>query len=472
MGPDGSIYVTDTFNHRIRRISPKGIITTFAGNGSSGYNGDGIPATRASLYWPHDVDVNPDGVVYIADSNNHRIRRVGLDGIITTIAGLGNYGSTGEGGPALDARLQNPKSVALSDGGLFISSLDHKVRRVDLGSGIITQVAGTGAAGYSGDGGPALEATFNSPQRIQVDSQGNIYVADTLNHAIRRIDAGTGIVSTVAGTGVRGFSGDEGTATSAMLNQPRGIALEGDRLLFVADSNNQRVRRLDLVAGTIDTVAGSSKGYEGDGGPAAKAKLFQPRGLTVTPDGELIIADTLNSVLRLVGGAAGEVEPPPPGIELFTNRSVEQSGAGFLGRYSRNDAVVWTAEAAYHGAYSVRIRNTAATAQAAGLANEPVAVTSTTAGQTYTGSAWVRSTQPGQAVTLRVQECDSTGKCGFGLSAATVTLPNYGWHQVVTPHKARRTGDQLKFQVVADQLAPAGAVSVYADMFSMTEAAG
>jgi streptogramin lyase len=304
LGPDGSVYLADTDNHRIRRIAPNGTITTIAGNGSSSYNGDSIPATSAGLYWPHDVTVGGDGVVYIADSAHHRIRRVGLNGTITTIAGTGVAGVTGDGGLAVNARLRNPKSVAVYGGGLFTAGLDNKVRRIDLSSGVITRVAGTGTAGYSGDGGPATEARLRGPQRIAIDSTGDIYIADSLNHRIRRVNAATGVITTVAGTGAAGLSGDGGRATSARVNEPRGVALDGDTVLFIADSNNHRVRRVDLVTGQITTVAGTTRGYSGDGGPGRLARLYQPRGLAVTSQGDLIIADTMNSALRRLSGVA------------------------------------------------------------------------------------------------------------------------------------------------------------------------
>jgi hypothetical protein len=303
MGPDGSIYLTDTFNNRIRRISPSGTITTIAGNGSATYNGDGIPATSASLSWPHDVTVDSAGVVYIADSDHYRIRRVGLNGVITTIAGTGVGGSNGDGGPATSARIAKPKTVALYGGGLYTAGLDNKVRRIDLTTGIITTVAGTGAAGYSGDGGRATSARLNGPQRVEIDSLGNIYIADTLNSVIRRVDAVTGIIRTIAGVGgTTGSTGDGGQATAARLNHPRGLTLEGDRIVYIADSDNHRVRAVDLTTGIITRIAGSSAGYSGNGGPASAARLRQPRGLTITPQGDLLVAETGNSVLRRIAG--------------------------------------------------------------------------------------------------------------------------------------------------------------------------
>lgn len=305
VGPDGSLYLADTFNNRIRRISPSGTIVTIAGNGSATYNGDGIPGTAASLSWPHDVTVDAVGVVYIADSNHFRIRRVGLNGLITTIAGTGLGGSSGDGGPATSARIGKPKTVVLHGAGLYIAAADNKVRRIDLTTGIITRIAGTGTAGYSGDGGPAVNARLNGPQRLQIDSHGNVYIADTLNSVVRRVDAATGIIRTVAGVGgVSGSSGDGGPATAALLNHPRGLALEADRVLYIADSDNHRVRAVDLATGIISRVAGSSAGYRGDNGPASAARMRQPRGLTVTPQGDLLIAETGTSVIRRVAGTA------------------------------------------------------------------------------------------------------------------------------------------------------------------------
>jgi PKD repeat protein/sugar lactone lactonase YvrE len=318
VGPDGSIYVADTMNSRVRRIAPDGTISTFAGTGSRTYNGDGIPATQASLSWPHDVFVDPTGVVYVADANHHRVRRVDLDGTIHTVAGTGVAGSSGDGGLAVDAQIKNPKSMVLHDGVLYFSDLENKIRQVDLGTGIISTFAGNGSAGYSGDGGPATSAELNDPQRIQVDSAGDLYIADALNNVVRRVDGATHVITTVAGTGRAGLSGDGGQATAAQLSQPRGVALAGDSLLYVADTDNHRVRAVDLSTGLISTVVGTTAGFSGDGGPAVQAQLDQPRGLTVLPDGDLLVADTLNSRLRLVSASATAPVNQPP-VASFTS---------------------------------------------------------------------------------------------------------------------------------------------------------
>lgn len=299
---DGSVLVVDTFNNRIRRIAPDGTISTFAGNGSQAYNGDNIPATESSLSWPHDVTVDEEGVVYIADANHHRIRRVGLDGIITTIAGTGFGGSTGDGGLATTARIKYPKSVAIGSGRLYTSGLDHKVRAIDLATGTITTVVGTGVAGFSGDGSDARSAQLNTPQRLQLDAVGNLYIADTANCAIRRVDAATWQIATIAGVGgACGLSGDRGIATTMRLSVPRGVALTADgRVLYIADTGNHRVYRLDLEVGLLTRIGGSLKGFAGDGGPATSARFYQPRGLSVTASGDLLVADALNNRLRLI----------------------------------------------------------------------------------------------------------------------------------------------------------------------------
>jgi PKD repeat protein len=309
VGPDGSLYVTDTFNNRLRRIATDGTISTIAGTDIQGYNGDGIPASEATLSWPHDVAVDADGVIYVADSNNHRIRRIGVDGIITTIAGVGVSGSTGDGGPAVEARIMNPKSVAVHAGVVYIAGLDDKVRAIALDTGVITTIAGSGAQGFGGDGGPALEAQLDTPQRLQVDSTGTVYVADTQNHAIRRIGT-DGVITTIAGVGdVVGDDGDGGAATAAHLDSPRGIALDGDATLYIADTENHRIRVVDLKTGVISAVAGTARGYGGDGGPGSAAAFYQPRGLTVLPSGEIVVADTLNNRLRRLTDPAPDVGP-------------------------------------------------------------------------------------------------------------------------------------------------------------------
>ena len=308
VGPDGTVYIADTFNHRVRRVDPGGAVTTIVGTGEAAYSGDGGPATAATLHWPHGVAVDATGAsLYIADSANHRIRRVDLGpGISTPGAGGATPGSGGDGGPATGAQLEDPKAVyAAPSGDLYIAdSGNDRIRRVDR-AGTITTLAGTGVTGFSGDGGPATGAQFDGPRSLAGDGAGNLYVADDNNDRIRRIDP-AGVVTTVAGTGVEGFGGDGGPAGSAQLNHPRGVAVDGRGDLFIADSMSHRVRMVDR-SGIISTVAGCGRqGFGGDGGPATVARLFEPRGVAVDGTGRLFVADTYNDRVR-------RVDDPRPG---------------------------------------------------------------------------------------------------------------------------------------------------------------
>jgi sugar lactone lactonase YvrE len=302
VGSDGTVYIADSYNHRVRRVSPGGEVTTLVGTGQAAFSGDGGPAGAATLHWPHGLALDATGaVLFIADSANHRIRRVDLaSGIITTVAGTATPGFAGDGGPATAARLQDPKGVySAPTGDLYIAdSANERVRRVDPG-GIITTLAGSGAAGFSGDGGPATAARFDGPRAVTGDAAGNLYVADDNNHRVRRIDP-SGLITTVAGTGTAGFSGDGGPAPAAQLNHPRGLTIDGRGALFIADSMSARVRVVD-PGGVIGTVAGCGRqGYGGDGGPATVARLFEPRGVAVDGGGRLYVADSSNDRIRKV----------------------------------------------------------------------------------------------------------------------------------------------------------------------------
>jgi len=301
----GNLYIADTFNNRIRRVdATTGIITTVAGTGVAGYAGDGGPAINARLNAPVDVALDAGGNLYIADYVNHRIRRVDAStGIITTVAGTGVAGYSGDGGLANSAWLSYPSGMAFDAGGnLYIADLNNnRVRRVAGGTGIITTVAGNGTAGYSGDGGPATNAWLFGPAGVALDAGGNLYIADLANHRIRRVDGGTGIITTVAGDGTGSYGGDGGPATSAQLNAPYSVALDAGGNLYLADSNNHRIRRVDGGTGIITTVAGDGTGsYGGDGGPAINAQLNTPRSVTLDSFGNLVIGDTGNYRIRRV----------------------------------------------------------------------------------------------------------------------------------------------------------------------------
>ncbi|MDD9998867.1 MAG: hypothetical protein OXQ89_14085 [Rhodospirillaceae bacterium] len=301
----GNVFVAELFNHRIRKIGPDGIVVTFAGTGAAGFSGDGGPSTAADLNSPVGVAVDAAGYVYVADRLNHRVRRIATDGTIETIAGTGTDDYSGDGGPATEAELDQPSGVAVDTAGnVYVAdSQNHRIRRIGLG-GTIETIAGTGTDGYSGDGGPATQARLNSPFDVAVDAMGSVYVADTFNHRIRRIGT-DGTIVTVAGTGMGGYGGDGGPATEALLNNPTGVAVTGAGYVFVADWGNDRIRRI-APDGTIVTFAGTGvEGYGGDGGAAVQAQLLDPSGVTVDAMGRAYIADTSSHRVRVVDLAEG-----------------------------------------------------------------------------------------------------------------------------------------------------------------------
>jgi RHS repeat-associated protein len=314
VGPDGSVYIAEWVGQRVRRVDASGIITTVAGTGTPGFSGDGGPATSAMLADPSGVAVAPDGTLYIADRSNHRIRRVDANGIITTVAGTGAYGFSGDGGPATLAQLDEPWGVALGpDGSLYIADKgNNRVRRVGP-DGIITTVAGNGIGSFGGDGGPATQANL-SAWRVAVGPDGSLYIMDYANNRVRRVGP-DGLITTVAGNGTAGFSGDGGPATAAQISWAEDIALGPDGGFYIADRNNQRVRWVGSD-GIISTVAGKeTNGFSGDGGLAIRAQLDEPIGLALGPDGSLYIADSFNQRVRRVapmlpGGSAGDILIP------------------------------------------------------------------------------------------------------------------------------------------------------------------
>ncbi len=296
----GNLYIADGGNNRIRKVDPSGMITTFAGNGVAGYSGDGGVATAANLSLPTGVAVDGSGNVYIADESNQRIRKVSPSGIITTYAGTGAVGNLGDGGPATAAQFYGPSAVATdATGNLYISDQNNnRVRKVNP-SGYISAFAGTGVAGFTGDGGPATNAKLNSPRGLLVDGAGNVYISDNLNNCVREVNT-AGIITTIAGYGTSGYSGDGGPATAATLNGPQGLAIDATGNMYIAESGNQRIRKI-LTTGIITTYAGNgSVGYGGDGGLATAAKLYSPDGVTIDNLNNLYFSDKSNQRIRKV----------------------------------------------------------------------------------------------------------------------------------------------------------------------------
>ncbi len=357
----GNLYIADSGNHTIRRVTPDGIIHTFAGTFYAGFYGDGSLAISANLHGPQDVAIGANGVVYIADTGNSRIRAVGTDGNINTVVGSGGVGIAGDGGKATDAAMSTPNAVVVdSAGNIFIADLgNNRIRKVDSKGTIIT-VVGNGIPTFGGDGADATKASLNQPAGVAVDSSGNLYIADEWNLRIRKLSSGN--ISTVAGNGQVSYSGDGGSATLAQLNSPQGVAVDAAGNLYIADSRNAAIRKVS-VSGTITTVSGVSlalprglasdaagnlyvadyqgnkvskiatdgtvttiagtgtAGYSGDDGPATSAQLHGPFGLALDHAGNLYIADFANNVVR-------EVSPAGVIITVAGNTVAGYSGDG------------------------------------------------------------------------------------------------------------------------------------------------
>jgi len=296
----GNVFIADAINNRIRKVDTNGLITTVAGNGTYGYSGDGGAATNAGLDTPFGVAVDASGNLFIADTDNNVIRKVDTNGLITTAAGNGTYGYSGDGGMPTDASLSFPSAVAVdATGNLFIADTGNSVIRKVAPNGLIATVAGNGKLAYSGDGGPATRASLYYPYGVAVDAFGNLLIADTGNSVIRKVDP-NGVITTVVGNGTYGYSGDGGAATHASLDYPQGVAVDASGNLYVADTDNNRIREVD-TNGLIATVAGSgANGYFGDGGAATNASLYCPQGVAVDTFGNLFIADRCNARIREV----------------------------------------------------------------------------------------------------------------------------------------------------------------------------
>jgi sugar lactone lactonase YvrE len=297
-GPDGATYIADSGNQRVRRVGKDGVISTVAGTGVHGFAGDGGKATDAELAYPTGLDWGSDGTLYIADSGNDRIRAVSKDGVIKTVAG----GGTGGDGRADQAGLTSPVDLEVADDGTIYLAEDSGARIRRIGTdGILTTVAGTGEAGYSGDGGPATQAQLNEPTGVHIGRDGSLYVSDFGNSRVRRIDGG-GVITTFAGNGTEGFAGDGGPAVDAELIGPYTVATAGDGSLYIADNNSHRVRRVD-TNGVITTAVGNGDdGVPDDGDAAGRTMMATPAGLSVTPNGTLLITDIGNDQVYSVGG--------------------------------------------------------------------------------------------------------------------------------------------------------------------------
>jgi sugar lactone lactonase YvrE len=316
----GNIYIADSANHRIRRISPEGLISTMAGSGDrpqtnarcepSGPIGEPGPALSARLYGPGDVVMHPNGSLIIADQQNNRIRQVSSDGAIATIAGSGMHNLYAPGIPALSSPMDWPGALALDASGSLYFAEVHGNRIGKIGSdGRLTTIAGSGFPGFSGDGQRAALAQLRSPAGIGFDTDGNLYIADRGNHRVRKV-SGDGIITTFAGTGQRGFSGDDGPAAAAALDTPMDVKADRSGNVYIADAGNHRVRRVDRQ-GIISTIAGDGVAGRGvDGVSPLVSSLNYPAGLAIDRNEDLYIADWQNYLVRKVVFSDGPVIAP------------------------------------------------------------------------------------------------------------------------------------------------------------------
>ncbi len=339
----GNLYFSDFYNNVVRKIDRSGIVSTIAGNGSGSFGGDGGPATAASFYHPCGLLFNSLGELMIADEGNEVLRIIDTLGNINTIAGTpSTIGSGGDGGPATAAQFKNPARIAFDpEGNLYIADYgNQRIRKVDL-SGMVSTAAGTGSSGFSGDGGPATSAQISQPTNVAFDGAGNMFITDQLNNRIRKVDVSTGIISTVVGRGGTGLTGDGGAATAAQLFFPSTITFDALGNMYIDDSYNNAIREVN-TSGIISTVAGTgTSGFTGDGGDATNATLHQPWEVTVDACGNLYIADALNNAIRKV--TFNSIIPPITGADsVRTGSSITLADVATGGTWSIAPATVAT----------------------------------------------------------------------------------------------------------------------------------
>ncbi|MGP8259944.1 MAG: Ig-like domain repeat protein [Acidobacteriaceae bacterium] len=394
----GNLYIAETGNHVVRKVTPGGAIATVAGDGVQGFGGDNGVATAAELDSPAGVAVDAAGNLYIADSHNQRVREVAAaTGAIATIAGTGVSGFSGDGGAATAARLDLPTALALDAAGdVYVADTEnHRVRRIAAGTGAITTVAGNGVEGYAGDGGAATAASIDSPNGVALDAAGNLYIADTHNGRVREVSAATGVIRTIAGTGavagnVQAFGGDNGAATAAGLALPRGLTMDAAGNLYFADSANHRIRRITPM-GVITTVAGQgNEGFAGDSGAAVTASLDSPQSVAVSPAGLLTLADSGNQRVRQLDAQTAPYIHTIAGLGTTTPGALTLSGPSVTAYGS--GAVTATLATATNATGSITLLDssggTQTTLGSAGLSADAASFnTSTLAAATYNLSA-------------------------------------------------------------------------------------
>jgi streptogramin lyase len=319
-GPDNSIWICEAGAHRIRQIRADGVISTFAGNGKKNFSGDLGPAAEAALSSPYEVQFDAKGDLYIADTGNHAIRKVDMKTlVIKTIAGTGFGGYSGDGDLANIAHLKQPSSIKFGpDGNLYISDMgNHAIRKMDLQTGRITTVAGTGEPGVTPDGGLLKEAPLRSPRCIAFDKDGNLWATTLEGHQIYKIDLSAGKIFIAAGTGIRGFSGNGGPARAAAFSGPKCLALDGDGNVWISDTENNAIRKINAKTGNVELVAGTGERGDGPEGPPLECKLSRVHGLFVDKDGSVFVADSGTHRIRVLGNEEPKVAATPTMKERF-----------------------------------------------------------------------------------------------------------------------------------------------------------
>lgn len=300
-GPDGALWFCEYGGQRIRRIAADGTVRTVVGNGATGYSGDGGPALSASLNLPHEIRFDRAGNLYFVDMMNHAVRRVDAKTqVITTIVGNGKPGYTGDGGPAKNAQLNQPHSLQFDPAGdLYLCDIRNNViRKVTLQTGVITTFAGTGKAGDTPDGSPIAGTPLREPRTLDFDAAGNLWLATRGGNQVFKFDLAAGKIHHVAGTGKKGYTGDGGPAREATLNGPKGLTIGRDGRVYLVDTENQAIRAIDPRTGTITTVLGTGKVADGPDGDPLKCALARPHGIWIDPDNTLFVGDSENHRIR------------------------------------------------------------------------------------------------------------------------------------------------------------------------------